>query len=158
MNWSQRISVKIDIHYDDYSSEFDINFWCVADFCAMIVHTACQKQRKNIGRILNLLNSPNRELTRAMGVCHEHLGYHEIALQWHHYERYGVSNNQRLYCLLIRLFRRRSKKTSKLRVTGFVRKIHQWPVNSPHERPVTGKMFPFDDVIMSRGHRTYPMF
>ena len=26
--------------------------------------------------------------------------------------------------------------------------IHWWPVNSPHKRPVTRKMFPFDDVIM----------
>ena len=27
--------------------------------------------------------------------------------------------------------------------------IHQWPVNSPHKGPVTRKMFPFHDVIMS---------
>ena len=32
---------------------------------------------------------------------------------------------------------------------AFVRGIHQWPVNSPHNGPVTRKMFPFDDVIMS---------
>ena len=25
---------------------------------------------------------------------------------------------------------------------------HWWPVDSPHKRPVTRKMFPFDDVIM----------
>ena len=31
---------------------------------------------------------------------------------------------------------------------AFVRGIHRWPVNSPHKGPVTGKMFPFDDVIM----------
>ena len=31
---------------------------------------------------------------------------------------------------------------------AFVRGFHRWPVNSPHKRPVTGKMFPFDDVIM----------
>ena len=30
----------------------------------------------------------------------------------------------------------------------FVRGIHRWPVNSPHKRPVTQKMFPFDDVTM----------
>ena len=30
----------------------------------------------------------------------------------------------------------------------FVRGIHQWPVSSPHQRPVTRKMFPFDDVII----------
>ena len=26
--------------------------------------------------------------------------------------------------------------------------IHRWTVNSPHKRPVTRKIFPFDDVIM----------
>ena len=30
----------------------------------------------------------------------------------------------------------------------FVRGIHRWPVNSPYKRPVTRKIFPFDDVIM----------
>ena len=29
-----------------------------------------------------------------------------------------------------------------------VRGIHPSPVNSPHKRPVTRKLFPFDDVIM----------
>ena len=32
---------------------------------------------------------------------------------------------------------------------AFVRWIHRWPVNSPHKEPVTRKMFPFDDVVMS---------
>ena len=32
---------------------------------------------------------------------------------------------------------------------AFVGGIHRWPVNSPHKGPVTRKMFPFDDVIMS---------
>ena len=39
-------------------------------------------------------------------------------LQWRHNGRDGVSNNQTHDCLPNRLFRRRSKKTSKLRVTG----------------------------------------
>ena len=39
-------------------------------------------------------------------------------LQWRHNERDGVPNHRYLECLLKRLFRRRSKKTSKLRVTG----------------------------------------
>ena len=30
-----------------------------------------------------------------------------------------------------------------------VRGIHRWPVNSPHKWPVTRKMLPLDDVIMS---------
>ena len=39
-------------------------------------------------------------------------------LRWHHNGRDSVSNHQPHHCLLNRLFRRRSKKTSKLRVTG----------------------------------------
>ena len=31
---------------------------------------------------------------------------------------------------------------------AFVSGIHRWPANSPHKRPLTRKMFPFDDVIM----------
>ena len=32
---------------------------------------------------------------------------------------------------------------------AFERRIHRWPVNSPHQRPVMRKMFPFDDIIMN---------
>ena len=31
---------------------------------------------------------------------------------------------------------------------AFMRGIHWWPVNSPHKRPVTRKMFPFKGDIM----------
>ena len=41
----------------------------------------------------------------------------EGTIQWRHNERDGVLNNRRLDCLLNRLFRGRSKKTSKLCVT-----------------------------------------
>ena len=71
-----------------------------------------------------------------------------MILQWRHNEFAGVSNHQPHYCLLNGLFRRKSKKTSKLSVTGLVRGIHRWPVNSPHKGPVTRKMFQFDDVTM----------
>ena len=33
---------------------------------------------------------------------------------------------------------------------AFVRAIHRRPVNSPHKGPVTRKMFPFDDGIMTQ--------
>ena len=42
----------------------------------------------------------------------------ERTLQWRHNGLDGVSNHQPHHCLLSRLFGRRSKKTSKLRVTG----------------------------------------
>ena len=41
-----------------------------------------------------------------------------LSLQWRHNGRGGVSNHQTHHCLLNSLFRRRSKKTSQLRVTG----------------------------------------
>ena len=41
-----------------------------------------------------------------------------LSLQWRHNGHAGVSNHQPHHCLLIRLFGRRSKKTSKFRVTG----------------------------------------
>ena len=62
--------------------------------------------------------------------------------QWRHTGRYGISNHRRLDCLLNRLFRCRSMKTSKLRVTGLS------PVDSPHKGPSNAEMFPFDDVII----------
>ena len=65
-----------------------------------------------------------------------------ISLQQRHNEHDGVSNDQPHDCLLNRLFRRISKKTSKIRVTGLCEG------NSPHKGPVTREMFPFDDVII----------
>ena len=69
-------------------------------------------------------------------------------LQWRHNGRDSVSNRQPHDCLLNRLFRRSSKKTSKLRVTRRCAGNSPGPVNSSHKWPVTRKMFPFDDVIM----------
>ena len=63
------------------------------------------------------------------------------ALRWRHNDHAGVSNHQPHGCLLNSSFRRKSKKTSKLRVTGFVREIHRGPVNFPHKWPVTRKCF-----------------
>ena len=70
-----------------------------------------------------------------------------LSLQWRHNGDYGVSNHQPHECLLNRLFRCRSKKTSSASL-AFVWGIHRWPVNFPHKRPVTRRMFPFHDVIL----------
>ena len=74
--------------------------------------------------------------------------YIRCTLQWRHNGYDSVSNHQPHDCLPNRLFRRRSKKTTKLRVTGLCAGNSPGPVNSPHKGPVTRKMFPFDDVIM----------
>ena len=70
------------------------------------------------------------------------------SLYWRHNDQCSVSNHQPHDCLLNRLFRRKSKKTSKRRVTGLCAGNSPVPVNSPHKGPVTRKMVPFDDVIM----------
>ena len=74
-------------------------------------------------------------------------GYWET-LQWRHNGRDGVWNYQPPNCLLNRLLRCRSKKTSSSASVAFAWGIHRWPMYSPHKRPVTRKMFPLDDVIM----------
>ena len=70
-------------------------------------------------------------------------GYHTYShsLRWRHNERDSVSNHRRLHCLLNCWFRRRSKKTSQLRVTGFCAGKSQVPGNSLHKRPVKRKCF-----------------
>ena len=76
-------------------------------------------------------------------------------LHWRHNDHGGVSNHQPHGCLFNPLFRRRSKKTSKPRVTGLCAGNSPGPVKSPHKLPVTRKMFSFDDVIMIAIHHRY---
>ena len=77
--------------------------------------------------------------------------------------RLGHGQRYRLYvfitlslrcCLPNRLFRPRSKKTSKLRVTGLCVGNSPGLVNSPHKGPVTRTMFQFDDIIMNLSNET----
>ena len=70
-------------------------------------------------------------------------------LQWHHNGLNGVPNHDPHHCLLNRLFRSWSKKHQSSASLAFVRGIRRGPVNSPHTWPVTWKMFPVDDVIIS---------
>ena len=71
-----------------------------------------------------------------------------FSLQWRHYGIDSVSNHQPHDCLLKRLFGADQRKHQSSASLAFVRGIHRRPVNSPHKRPVTRKMFPFDEVIM----------
>ena len=71
------------------------------------------------------------------------------SLQWRHNERHDVTNHGCLDCLLSRLFRRRSKKTSKLLVTGLYEGNPPVAGGFPSQTPVTRKLFPFKGVIMS---------
>ena len=106
-------------------------FACAGLFCQIWTHFVCDDIRI-IKQMWNTWNS----------------WFLGNSLHWRHNGHDGVSNHQPHGCLLNRLFRRRSKKTSKLRVTGLCAWNSPGPVNAPHKGPVTRKMFPFDDVIM----------
>ena len=71
-----------------------------------------------------------------------------IAFHWRHNERDGVSNHQPHHCSLSCLFRRRSRKTSKLGDNGPCEGNSPMTGEFPYKGQVTRKMFPFDDVII----------
>ena len=75
--------------------------------------------------------------------CKGLTGKYDVALQWSHNGCDGVSNHQHRQCLLNRLFRRRSKKTPKLRVTGLYRSGE-----FPAQVASNTKKIKFDDVII----------
>ena len=70
-----------------------------------------------------------------------------ITSQWRHNERDGVSNHRRLDCLLKRLFRPRSKKTSKFRITGICEGNSPVTDEFPAQRTSNMETFPADDAI-----------
>ena len=71
-------------------------------------------------------------------------------LQWRHNEHDGASNHQPYDCLLNRLFRRRSKKTSNLRATGLCDGNSPLTGEFPSQWASNTEMFPFDDVIRTQ--------
>ena len=73
-----------------------------------------------------------------------------FALTLRHNGRDSVSNHQPHDCFLNRLFRRRSKKTSKIRVTGLYAGNSPGTGEFPAQMASNAEMFPFDDVIIVR--------
>ena len=118
-------------------------------------HRIARPWGKDMGYLLWITNSDKLMFCINHSIEYRNILYRVIStptvsiiLYWRHNDHDGVSNHQPLGCLLNRLFRRRSKKPSKLRVTGLCVGKSPGPVNSPHKGPVTRKMFTFDDVIM----------
>ena len=63
--------------------------------------------------------SSRRQISNPLGGRYRQVSlYLDRTLRWRHNERDCVSNHQPHDCLISRLFRRRSKETSKLRATG----------------------------------------
>ena len=79
------------------------------------------------------------------------------SLQWRHNRPDGVSNHMRYECLLNRVFRRRSKKISKLRVTSLCAENSPVTGEFPAQKASNAEIFSFDDVIMiSTGWKSSP--
>ena len=93
-------------------------------------------RKKNIN-----LNKHTRIFWKAFDNVHK-MSSISLPWQWRHNKHGGVSNHRRFDCLLNRLVRRRSKKTSKLCVTGLYE-------GNP---PVTPPWIPLtNDPISERG-------
>ena len=71
-----------------------------------------------------------------------------ISLQWRHSERDSVSNTSLMSVHSSVYSGADQRKYQSSASLAFVWGIHRWPVNSPHKRSVTRKMFTFDDVFM----------
>ena len=65
-----------------------------------------------------MINASSQYVTELVQNTSNFGSIRSMSLQWRHNGRDGVSNQRRLDCLHNCLFRRRSKKTWKLRVTG----------------------------------------
>ena len=79
--------------------------------------------------------------TEERGLLKRNLLNKHWSLQWRHNKRHSVANHRRLYCLLNRFLRHRSKKTPKLRVSGLCEGNSAVTGHSPHKGPVTRKSF-----------------
>ena len=114
--------------------------WMTATLKLAYLGGLMQERHNSIANILELHFS-----------CTHPLIYGQIlllSLQWRHNGRNSVSNHQPHHCLLNGLFRRRSKKTSKLRITGLCVGNLPGTGEFPAQMASNTEKSPFDDVIM----------
>ena len=112
----------------------------------------------NVAKIQSVMTTPHcmwwpsmvSVSTHPLYFFQEPAHFRDEALLWRHNGSDGVSNHQPRHCLLNRLFRRQSKKASKLRFTGLCAGDSPVTGEFPHKGPATRKMFPFDDVIIKQ--------
>ena len=94
-------------------------------------------------------------------VSHRHLAvsHHNEnhTLQWRHNERHGVSNHRGLHSLLNCWFRRRSKKTLKLRVTGLCAGNSPVTGEFPAQKASNAENVSIDDIMTFSETGCYPI-
>ena len=111
-------------------------------YCDWIVLIVCTYDLHN--RVLNGFIPKQKEQS-----CSNETFFRRKSLRWRQNERDGVSNHQSQDCLPNRLFRRRSKKTSKLRVTGLC--VGNSPVTGefPTQRASNAEI---ESIVCHSGH------
>ena len=106
----------------DYTSNikmyFDVNRQTIKDISTKFsLWVKCNEQCVSTELYIYIYNKIPKRINQVMAWRQPDGRLHE-RWQWRHNGRDGVSNHQPHDCLLNRLFRRRSKKASKLCVTG----------------------------------------
>ena len=135
MNLSLEQQYMLSVLHSQYHS-----CWCCDDFRGQAINShGIDPQSRNILSIEVFISKHNQ-----WNMIDLHT---PVALLWHYNGHDGISNHQSHDCLLNHSFRRRSKKTSKLRVTGLC--VRNAPKTSEFPAQMASKRFPFDDVIMS---------
>ena len=134
---TRSFDVSFDLHLNKRLSKLSWGWWFEMPSNSLWCH--CSKLRETGQVYVTCIQIISRKLN-IRNTVHERYSKVKSSLQWRHNGRDGVSNQQRDDCLLIRLFRCRSKKSSKLRFTD------RWIPRA--KGSVTRKMFPFDDVII----------
>ena len=141
---SQHIStviLMISINYLSYSKLFVSAICALGPNCLKFKGQIIRTITASTSTVLTLREFPDPRGTLVEGdvrstPVHKVLLPSSMREQWRHNEYDGASNYRRHDCLLNRFLRRRSKKTSKLRVNSLCEGNHPWTVNSPHKGPV----------------------
>ena len=81
-------------------------------------------------------------------ICVDQWADSSLALQWRPNERDASQITSVLIVCSTVCSSANQRKHQSSASQAFVRKIHRWPVDSPHKGPVMWQMFPVDDVIM----------
>ena len=107
------IYICIFIYAYIYITTYNMTFYALPHISMILIGWAICKLEINASIQITTFNIWPRIMPILVTLLHD-----MCSLRWRHNGRDGVSNHQLHYCLLKRLFWRRSKETSKLRVTG----------------------------------------
>ena len=126
-----------------FSKSNSINTSCMLCVYVITAICSCKLSRSHFEIVRkSLINMLQSQILCRM---HSRGSHMTIILQWRHYEQDGVSNHQPQHWLLNRLHRRRSRKTSKLRVTDLCEGNSPVTVEFPAQRASDAK---YDDGII----------